>query len=323
MLRKPFITSVTGNMAAWRICLKLAEQGSFSRVAQSIGTDAAYVSKTISRLEKEIGFRLFARTTHSLTLTAEGKALMPRIEALAEAHDVMMSCARHGAELSDVIHVVSPALFLQSLLSVWAGEFIQIHPKVRFDLRISDSTPKPELKGVDIALHTGSAVTANDYSIPLGTQSTYVAAAPGYLKQHGSPQTPEDLKNHRLISCNGKMISGAYYLTDGSKVLPLDLTPSIEAESTSIVESLALSGFGILLHSYDYFFGKFIENNQLVRILPEWEVPSLITSLQISPSGMERPAVQKFIEFIRMKWNQTPGLLPYEKTKLRWMARVR
>ena len=57
--------------------VRSAALGSFSRAAREADLLPGQVSAAIGRLERELGIRLFARSTRSLRLTAEGEAICP------------------------------------------------------------------------------------------------------------------------------------------------------------------------------------------------------------------------------------------------------
>jgi len=63
-------------LGAMETFARVAELGSFNRAASQQGTTPQAVSKAIRQLEKELGLRLFHRSTRRSTLTDEGKAFL-------------------------------------------------------------------------------------------------------------------------------------------------------------------------------------------------------------------------------------------------------
>jgi DNA-binding transcriptional LysR family regulator len=59
-----------------RCFIAVVEAGSIARAGRRLGTSAASVSKAIARLEESVGARLLHRSTHALSLTGEGQALL-------------------------------------------------------------------------------------------------------------------------------------------------------------------------------------------------------------------------------------------------------
>ncbi|MBJ4025576.1 LysR family transcriptional regulator, partial [Salmonella enterica subsp. enterica serovar Derby] len=66
------------------IFVETARQGSFSKAANSMDMTPAAISASIKRLEGQIGFPLFVRSTRSLRLTSEGELFLDKTtQALA------------------------------------------------------------------------------------------------------------------------------------------------------------------------------------------------------------------------------------------------
>lgn len=73
----------------WGIFLKVAELGSFTRVANLLGTPQSNISRQIALLEKGLGVRLFHRTGRGVILTEAGEALIPRLTEIAKGCDIL------------------------------------------------------------------------------------------------------------------------------------------------------------------------------------------------------------------------------------------
>src|SRR5690606_34044732 len=68
---------------------RAASLGSYTAAARALSISPSAVSKSIQRLEQRLGVTLFARTTRSLTLTPEGRALHDRaIRLLRDAEEI-------------------------------------------------------------------------------------------------------------------------------------------------------------------------------------------------------------------------------------------
>ena len=88
---------------------RAASHGSFTAAAQSLSVSPSAVSKTIQRLEQQLGLRLFTRTTRSLVLTPEGRDLHQRaLELLRAADDVVQSAVAAKAEPAGTLKIAAP-----------------------------------------------------------------------------------------------------------------------------------------------------------------------------------------------------------------------
>lgn len=64
------------DLSAWRLFLKIAETRSIGQAAILLDMDASTASRKLNRLERELGFPLFTRSTRAMTLTSEGKKVV-------------------------------------------------------------------------------------------------------------------------------------------------------------------------------------------------------------------------------------------------------
>jgi len=72
-------------LRAIQLFVRLAELGSFTRVAEQLNTSKSVISKEVSRLEEDLGVRLLHRTTRNVQLTHAGEGYLQRArEILAQ-----------------------------------------------------------------------------------------------------------------------------------------------------------------------------------------------------------------------------------------------
>lgn len=73
--------------------VEAAATGSFSAAARKLGRSQSTISTAVAHLEVDLGLTLFDRSRRSPTLTAEGRALLPRAEAVLAAYGTLHRCA--------------------------------------------------------------------------------------------------------------------------------------------------------------------------------------------------------------------------------------
>ena len=117
-----------------RTFLALSETGSFTRCAARVGRTQSAVSLQVRRLEALLGARLFARTTRSVRLTAEGERLLPHARAVADAADALLARFRGGVIAGDV-RLGCPEDVAEADLPGILAAFAAAHPQVRLHVR--------------------------------------------------------------------------------------------------------------------------------------------------------------------------------------------
>ena len=115
------------------------KKGSFSKAAEDLYISQPSLSAAISRLEKDLGFRIFDRSTIPCSLTAEGRIYMESIEEILESEYNMKKRIR---ELSDVdrgaLTVGGSSLASYLLLSEICSTFYKAFPHINVTLDIGN-----------------------------------------------------------------------------------------------------------------------------------------------------------------------------------------
>src|SRR6201995_942410 len=115
--------------------LAIAQTRSFTRAAERLGLRQSTVSQHIRKLEGEAGRRLFVRDTHSVTMTADGEAMIEFARGILAANE---RAERYfaGSELRGRLRFGASEDFVTSLLPEVLREFVRTHPLVEFELTV-------------------------------------------------------------------------------------------------------------------------------------------------------------------------------------------
>ncbi len=115
--------------------LAIAQTRSFTRAAERLGLRQSTVSQHIRKLEDEAGRRLFVRDTHSVTMTADGEAMLEFARSILAANE---RAERYfaGSELRGRLRFGASEDFVTSLLPDVLRQFVRTHPLVEFELTV-------------------------------------------------------------------------------------------------------------------------------------------------------------------------------------------
>ncbi|WP_030439276.1 LysR family transcriptional regulator [Actinoplanes subtropicus] len=119
-----------------RYVLAVAGTGNFTRAARECRVVQSALSHQIAALERELGVRLFARTSRRVALTAAGEAFLPAARACLEAADrAAVDAAAATGEIRGRLAVgMIPTVTGLDLPAV-LRDFHTRHPRVRIVLR--------------------------------------------------------------------------------------------------------------------------------------------------------------------------------------------
>ena len=292
---------------------RAASYGSFTAAAQSLSVSPSAVSKTIQRLEQQLGLRLFTRTTRSLVLTPEGRELHDRaLHLLRAAEDVVQSAAAVRSEPAGTLKVAAPLPIGTRLLAPALPEFRRRYPKVNIDLRLSDRFVNLVEEGIDVAIRIGDLPDSNLISRGLAPTRVSAFASPAYIAARGRPRKPEDLKDHDCVNfryqTSGQTLRWTFKV--GSRITEFTPDAAIVVDvSDAVVEVLSADG-GIGM-SASFIAAPYVERGLLVPVLYEFSVDRATITAVWPESRRASPNVKAFIAFLEEVF---PSPAPWDAT---------
>lgn len=179
--------------------VRTADLGSFVAAGRVLGLSASAVGKAVTGLEKQLGVRLFQRSTRSLRLTDEGRLFHERCRrVLDDLDDAEASLAQAVATPRGRLRVSVPIVSYHLLLPV-LPDFVERYPEVELDLDFNDRIVDLIDEEVDVAFRSGVLPDSRLMTRALRPYRLLLCAAPSYLAKKGSPDCPRDLDGHRAI----------------------------------------------------------------------------------------------------------------------------
>jgi len=187
--------------------------GSVSGAARLLHVSQPAVSKSVRRLEEQIGLPLFQRISGRLHRTPESETLMPQIERLfghVEAVDQLAKEIRDG--FSGSVTVAAVSTLSASLVATAIARFHRQYPRVRFDIKALSTrhaidyvlNNQVDLAVLDVPLEGADLQVSELCRAPIGC--VVPAKHPlARLKE----VTPEMLARHLLITFGEDTMTGS------------------------------------------------------------------------------------------------------------------
>lgn len=179
--------------------------GSFVSAAKPLGMTASGVSRKISRFEDRLGVRLFNRTTRTLSLTEAGRALSTRCETILNSIE---SAEEAVKDLSAVprgkLRIAASDAFCNEIIVPFLPEFLQSYPDLSVTLLQGDGRVDLLNERIDLAFMFEQPNETSFITRKLIADPWIVCASSNYLKKHGHPKTPHDLRNHRCLTIHAR-----------------------------------------------------------------------------------------------------------------------
>lgn len=270
---------------------RIAETGSFSKAAARLDLPKSTVSRRIALLEARLGERLLQRTTRRLLLTEFGETLLEPARQVAEQVEAVAALAQHRQqEPSGKLRLSMPSDFANLGLSTMLAAFLARYPAITLELDLSPRRVDLVAENFDIAIRMGDL--PDDATLAarrIAFENIGLYASPAYLALRGLPESPDDLEQHDLLcllSRNGGAQS--WVLSRGKATWSRELPAKLTANSPDLLARIACAGAGIAASS-DLFANPFLKNGELVRVLPEWDLPA-VTGWAVFPGRRLMPA---------------------------------
>jgi DNA-binding transcriptional LysR family regulator len=274
------------------------DTGSFSAAAERLGQTPSGVSRSMSRLEAQLGMTLMHRTTRRQDLTDEGAWLLARArKVLADLEETEADIVARRSQPSGLVRVNAATPALDHLLAPLVPEFLDNYPLIRLELTSGETVVDLIEERADLAIRIGMLADSTLNARRLGNSRLRILAAPDYLHRHGTPDRSDQLGAHRLLGFSAPATLNTWPLTQGG-VEGMPIEPTVAASSGETLRHLALSGAGIaclanfLTHG-DICAGRLVpvlEHETLAWSQPVWAV--------FYKQGALAPRVKALVDFL-------------------------
>ncbi|MHA7775143.1 LysR family transcriptional regulator [Roseibium sp. M-1] len=281
--------------------LAIAAQGSFRAAALELGLSTTALSNLIGKVERQLGVRLFNRTTRSVSLTDAGRTFVEQVApALRDIHEAMAVVRSQQDTPSGTLRINAFATGAREILAPLVLAFLRRYPQVHIDLVTEGRIVDIVAEGFDLGLRTADLVPSDMIAVRLGAPRSFaVVGSPSYFADHGSPRVPPDLLAHQCIRI--RLPNGASYRWHFEKegeTLQIDVEGPVTLDEATLARIAVLDGIGI---------GFFMEadvrddivSGKLTRVLQDWTPPT--TPLCLYYPGRKNPsaAFRAFVEMAR------------------------
>ena len=275
--------------------------GSFTAAARMLSVSPSAVSKSIKRLEQNLGVSLFTRTTRSLKLTPEGRDLHERaLRLLHEAEEIEQAAKSARSEPSGRLRIAAPLPIGIHLLAPALATFREKYPQVTVDLRLSDHFVDIIEQGIDVAVRIGDLPDSRLLSRSLAPHQLCCYASPAYLERRGVPDHPDELAGHETVALryqsSGQISRWPFRL--GERSIEIVPTAGIIVDASDALVAALVAGGGIGLTA-SFIAAPHVARGTLVPVLARYAVERHNITALWPESRRANPAVRAFLALLQ------------------------
>lgn len=233
---------------AMKTFVQVAETESFSKAAELLSLSKASVSKQVSELEASLDAQLFIRTTRQVRLTDNGQYYLSKCrDLLAELADVEAVFNQGDAAIHGVLRIAAPQTFSELYLGPALDQFLSLHPEIEISLTLQDRFIDFVEQRIDVGIRISELADSTLIGRRIASTSIVACASPRYLAEHGSPASPQDLREHRLILDSNFREPGRWYFDDNGQPVSVKVGGRFRVNNAILARDMAIRDGGITM----------------------------------------------------------------------------
>ena len=255
----------------WRRSRKLSSVSRSTAAARELGTSTSAISKTVARLEQQLGTRLLARSTRHVGPTEAGKLFYERsIRVLQEVENAELELDAYSGEARGLLKLSAPVVFGELHVAPLVAELLLQRPDLRVVLSLSDRFVDLIEEGYDAAVRVGSASGGSISVRTVARVPVVLCASPKYLARRGEPLIPGDLVHHDCLRYTlGPSPSRWSFRGEHGEVITVPVNGRFESNHGGALREAALAGLGVVRFP-SFYVHRELKERLLLPLLPSF-----------------------------------------------------
>lgn len=253
-----------------RAFVKVVQMGSFSAAARQRSSTST-VARQVKSLEDEIGVRLINRNTRRLSLTEPGRRFFDRACTLiSDLDNAKLDAKSFQQTVKGMLKVVAGITVGTSVVVPALPGLLRRYPELSIDLSLTDERVDLVANNIDVALWLGPIPEAY-IAKRLRPLERVVCGSPKYLRRHGTPQSPEDLRRHNCLLFTARSYGSKWGFTKGNRDEEIEVQGNFRTDNGPALYAAALGDLGLIM-TREYQVRASLAEGRLVRVLADYTV---------------------------------------------------
>lgn len=281
---------------AMKTFVRIVEAGSLTRAAESLDTSLPTVVRTLASLERALGVSLLKRTTRRIHLTDEGSQYLVRCrDILAATHEAEDLLVARRTEPAGTLTVTASVAFGRRYLAPIVHEFLRRYPNVNADVLFLDRIVNLIEEGVDVAVRIAHLRDSSLVAIPVGRVRRIVCASEKYLRRHGVPQAPNDVRHHRCVRHLGVAPRSEWHFRANNRQLAVPISSIMTCNEIDSAVNACVEGLGLGMF-LSYMVAPQKKDGRLKYVLEEFETEPIPVQVVHPQTRLMSNKVRVFVD---------------------------
>jgi DNA-binding transcriptional LysR family regulator len=221
------------------------------------------------RLEAELGVQLLARTTRGAALTEAGVTFREHAARVRAEIDAALETILPAGDLRGRLRIAAPLSLGPTHLAPVFAEMARRHPLLHVQASYSDRFVDIIGEGFDCAIRVGYLNDSNLIARRVGPLTGTLVASPDYIREHGAPETPDELLTHQALMQGTE----TWQFMDGDKIISIHPQGRFKADNGTALAAAAVAGLGIAWLP-DHLIKGHLDSGALVQVMPLYPIPT-------------------------------------------------
>jgi DNA-binding transcriptional LysR family regulator len=282
--------------------LTVARERSFTKAAAQLGTSQPALSRTLRRLEEQLGVQLLTRSTRSVSPTEAGERLIGSIGPHFEGIEAgLADLSELSGKPAGTLRITSVEHASATILTPAVSRLMLDYPEVRVEINNDYGLVDIVEQRYDAGVRLGEQVAKDMIGVRIGPDFRQaVVGSPSYFERRTKPVTPHDLIAHIGINLRLPTSGGLWswpFAKDGREIR-VRAEGHMVCNTVPLMLDFALAGVG-LAHLPEDIVEQHIREGRLVRVLDEW-CPTVTGYHLYYPSRRQpKPAFRLLLDLLR------------------------
>ncbi|QBY05346.1 LysR family transcriptional regulator [Thalassotalea sp. HSM 43] len=292
------------NIEHLKLFIRVASLNNISLAGKELSLSPAVASTYLNKLEQSLGIKLIHRTTRQVSLTEEGKTFLPHAEEVVEAvRGARASVGSAKDSPQGTLRVTASASFARMHLIPALKGFMQLHPDLIIDIRMSDSIIDMVEGGFDVAIRNANLDDSSFNAKKLASDTRILCASPDYIAEFGEPQTPQQLTQHQCINLAG-IHHWDFVTPQGTK--RFKHSGALRIDNGEAIRDACEQGIGITICSKWCAYQQ-LRSGTLVQVLKDYPLVNDTAIWALYPSSrLLAPKVRVFVDYLSDHYTSQP-----------------
>lgn len=251
--------------------IQVIQAGSFTQTALQTSSSKSQISRRIANLEQRLNSQLLIRLPRRLKLTQAGELFYQACLKIQQDFEQATTALQNTqTQTSGHIAITAPITLGSMIIGPLLAKFMRLYPGITLELDLSDQAKSIAEDKYDLAIRAASSLTDSNLKAKrLMTYGYTLSASPDYITKYGLPNNPNNLTQHRMISCVTNAANKAqdhWEFDYQGKLISVKINSIAKVTHMAVQKKMALEGIGII-RTPTYWVEHEIENGKLITLL--------------------------------------------------------